>query len=258
FRAKVIDEASLRCVQLNRIYRQKDKEFIDLLGKIRLNECRQEDIDFLNERVGLADDSGYITLTTTNRDAESMNRSCLQELDSREYQYQAQVTGDFKSSLHPTEMTLSLKRGAKVILLNNDKDKRWVNGTIAEIAELTDDSIRIEVGNEIHILERFVWEKIKYAFDDDTREIKEEVAGEFKQYPLRLAWAITIHKSQGQTFEKVIIDIGWGAFSPGQVYVALSRCVSLEGVVLKRPISMRDVITDDEMRNFQAINSFDI
>lgn len=254
FNAKVIREIDLKYVQLNRIYRQKDKRFIDLLGRIRINECTVEDIDVLNERVdtdGVSDNS--ITLTTTNRDAENINKSFLRKINSKEYQYAASVTKKFPSSFYPTEMVLCLKKGARVILLNNDKEKRWVNGTIAEVKELTNQSVKIIVDGETYILEKFVWEKIRYTFDDLAQEIKEEVVGSFSQYPLKLAWAITIHKSQGQTFEKVIIDIGRGAFSPGQLYVALSRCRRLEGVILKRPLNMRDVIIDDRLHSFQTM-----
>jgi ATP-dependent DNA helicase PIF1 len=253
FKAKVMEEINLKYFQLNRIYRQKDKQFIDLLGKIRLNECSHDDLDVLNERVGHSTDKGHITLTTTNRDAERMNIRYLNQIDSPQYNYQALVKGDFKQNICPTETCLTLKKGARVMMLNNDKDKRWVNGTIAEIAALSKDAVRVEINGQVHLLERFVWQKIRYTFDDKTRQIDEEVVGEFKQYPLKLAWAITIHKSQGQTFDKVVVDIGSGAFSPGQIYVALSRCKSLRGVVLKKPIRMSDVIVDDQMRYFQEI-----
>ncbi|MFH1504387.1 MAG: AAA family ATPase [Candidatus Omnitrophota bacterium] len=254
FNANVIDEINLKYVQLNRIYRQKDKQFIELLGRIRINECSAEDISLLNKRVrAVSADDNYITLTTTNNDAENINKSFLKTINSKEYRYTAVITKKFAPNSYPTEMALCLKKGARVILLNNDKEKRWVNGTIAEIRELTDESIRIFVNGETYILEKFVWEKIRYTFDEDAQEIKEESAGSFKQYPIKLAWAITIHKSQGQTFEKVVIDIGRGAFSPGQLYVALSRCRSLSGVVLKRPLKMSDVIVDNSLHSFQAI-----
>ena len=135
-------------------------------------------------------------------------------------------------------------------MLNNDKEKRWVNGTLAEIAGVTDDLVKIRIEDEVYILEKFTWEKIRYTFDDLTQEIKQEVDGSFTQYPLKLAWAITIHKSQGQTFEKVIIDIGHGAFSPGQLYVALSRCRSLEGITLDKPLSLSDIIIDENVYSF--------
>ncbi|MBU1121453.1 MAG: AAA family ATPase [Candidatus Omnitrophota bacterium] len=254
FNAKVMSAINLKCIQLNRIYRQKDNQFIELLGRIRINECTDEDIDVLNERVGIVGvDDEYTTLTTTNNDAENINKSFLKKIKSKEYQYAASVTKNFTSSSCPTEMILCLKKGARVILLNNDKEKRWVNGTIAQIRGITNDSVKISVNGQTYILEKFVWEKIRYTFDESDQEIKEEVIGSFKQYPIKLAWAITIHKSQGQTFEKVVIDIGRGAFSPGQLYVALSRCRSLNGVILKRPLKMSDVIIDDNLHSFQSM-----
>ncbi|MBU2043924.1 MAG: AAA family ATPase [Candidatus Omnitrophica bacterium] len=251
FNAKVINQIKLHRIQLDRIYRQTDKKFIDLLGRIRLNECGLEDIAMLNERVDAGNvKNRCIVLTTTNKNAERINKSFLEKIDSKQYQYTAAVTENYKSSLYPTEASLSLKKGARVILLNNDKEKRWVNGTLAEIAGVTDDSVRIRIEDEVYILEKFTWEKIRYTFDDLTQEIKQEVDGSFRQYPLKLAWAITIHKSQGQTFEKVIIDIGHGAFSPGQLYVALSRCRSLEGITLDKPLSLSDIIIDENVYSF--------
>ena len=251
FSANVIKEIKLHRIQLNRIFRQTDKKFIDLLGRIRLNECSSRDITMLNKRVAANNiKDECIILTTTNRNAERINKSFLEKIDSKQYQYLAAITENYKSSLYPTEAILSLKKGARVILLNNDKEKRWVNGTLAEIAEVTNNSVKIRIENEVYTLERFTWEKIRYAFDDFTQEIKQEVDGSFKQYPVKLAWAITIHKSQGQTFEKVIIDIGHGAFSPGQLYVALSRCRSLEGITLDKPLSIDDIIIDENVYSF--------
>jgi len=251
FNAKVIDQIKLHRIALNRIYRQTDKEFIDLLGRIRLNKCNSQDISMLNARVNagnIKDDC--VTLTTTNKDAEKINNRFLEKIDSKQYYYPAAITDKYKSSMYPTEALLSLKKGARVILLNNDKEKRWVNGTLAEVAAVTKDSVKIRIEDEVYVLERFTWEKIHYTFDDFTQEIKQEVDGSFKQYPLKLAWAITIHKSQGQTFEKIIIDIGHGAFSPGQLYVALSRCRSLEGITLDKPLSLDDIIIDENVYKF--------
>ena len=251
FNAKVIDQIKLHRITLNRIYRQTDEEFIDLLGRIRLNKCNSEDISMLNARANagnIKDDC--VTLTTTNKDAEKINNSFLEKIDSKQYYYPATITDKYKSSMYPTEALLSLKKGARVILLNNDKEKRWVNGTLATVAAVTKESVKIRIEDEVYVLERFTWEKIRYTFDDFTQEIKQETDGSFRQYPLKLAWAITIHKSQGQTFEKVIIDIGHGAFSPGQLYVALSRCRSLEGITLDKPLSLDDVIIDKNVYSF--------
>ena len=253
FNANVINQIKLHRIQLNRIYRQTDKKFIDLLGRIRLNECSSEDITTLNRRVNVRTvKNECIILTTTNKNAERINKSFLEKINSKQYQYTAAITENYKPSLYPTEASLSLKKGARVILLNNDKEKRWVNGTLAEIAGVTDNSVKISIEGEIYNLEKFTWEKIRYTFDDFTQEIKQEVDGSFTQYPLKLAWAITIHKSQGQTFEKVIIDIGHGAFSPGQLYVALSRCRSLKGITLDKPLSLNDIIIDENVYSFSG------
>jgi len=251
FNANVIDDIELKRIQLNKIYRQADKKFIDLLGRIRLNKCTTKDIEILNERVTTESiENEYTTLTTTNRDAEKINRTFLNQIDSKQYRYTAKATKNYNPKLYPTEESLTLKAGARVILLNNDKEKRWVNGTIAEIAEVTESSVKVRIEGEIYLLEQFTWEKIRYTFDDSTQEIIQEIDGSFKQYPLKLAWAITIHKSQGQTFEKVIIDIGHGAFSPGQLYVALSRCQSLEGIALTKPLRLSDIIIDEKVCAF--------
>ncbi|MCF7908270.1 MAG: AAA family ATPase [Candidatus Omnitrophica bacterium] len=251
FNANVINQIELHRIQLDRIYRQTDKKFVDLLGRIRLNKCSLKDIDSLNKRVNAGNiKNGAITLTTTNKNAEKINKSFLDEIDSKQYQYTAEVSENYKSNLYPTEEVLFLKKGARVILLNNDKEKRWVNGTLAEIAELTGDLVRVSIEGRVYVLEKFTWEKIRYIFDDSTQGIKQEIDGSFRQYPLKLAWAITIHKSQGQTFEKVIIDIGHGAFSPGQLYVALSRCRSLEGITLDKPLSLSDIIIDENVHSF--------
>jgi len=253
FNANVINQIELHRIQLNRIYRQTDKKFIELLGRIRLNKCSFEDITILNKKVNTRDTkNGYITLTTTNKDAERINKSFLEKIDSKQYQYTASVTENYKPSLYPTEASLFLKKGARVILLNNDKEKRWVNGTIAEVAGIRRDSVKICIEGEVYILEKFTWEKIRYTFDDFTQEIKQKIDGSFTQYPLKLAWAITIHKSQGQTFEKVVIDIGRGAFSPGQLYVALSRCRSIEGIILNKPLSLNDIIIDENVFDFSG------
>ncbi len=253
FNANVMDQIELHRISLNRTYRQTDKKFIDLLGRIRRNKSSDKDIAILNKRVNNSNvQKEYITLTTTNKDAERINKSFLEKIDSKQYQYSALVSENYNPSLHPTELTLFLKAGARVILLNNDKEKRWVNGTIAEVAEISNSSVKIRIENQVHILEKFTWEKIKYIFDDFTQSIEQEVDGSFTQYPLKLAWAITIHKSQGQTFENVTIDIGRGAFSSGQLYVALSRCRSLEGISLSKPLSLRDVIIDENVCAFSS------
>ena len=252
FSADVFKNIKLNCIELTKIYRQSDKDFIGLLEKIRNKELLSQDLNILNSRLidkAMRDD--VITLTTTNELAAKMNEKHLKMLDGLEYSYQAEVSDKFEDSFFPTEFDLTLKAGAQVMLIRNDPEKRWVNGTIAQVEELGDDIVKISIGSNIYELSKQVWSRIVYKYDGKNNTIIEEVAGTFQQYPLRLAWAITIHKSQGKTFDNVIIDLGWGAFAHGQVYVALSRCSSLKGVVLKRPVRLSDIIFDQDVYKFR-------
>ena len=172
----------------------------------------------------------YVILTPTNAAASRINLAYLDALPGTPQAYEASVAGEFSQTAHPTDQTLVLKPGAKVILLRNDPDRRWVNGSIARISRLTEKRVWIEIGGSEHEIEPASWESRRYAFDQAENKIVETVAGSFKQFPLRLAWALTIHKSQGLTLDKVYIDLGRGTFAHGQTYVALSRCRTLEGL----------------------------
>jgi ATP-dependent exoDNAse (exonuclease V) alpha subunit len=165
-------------------------------------------------------------------------------LPSEERTYEAGITGEFGESAHPTDATLLLKPGAKVIMLRNDPDKRWVNGTIARIAKLDAKRIWIEVDGKTYELEPVSWESRRYAYDQAAEKIVENITGTFRQFPVRLAWALTIHKSQGLTLDKVYIDLGRGTFAHGQTYVALSRCRTLDGLALARPLRPSDIMFD--------------
>ncbi|MFH1837265.1 MAG: DEAD/DEAH box helicase [Candidatus Omnitrophota bacterium] len=253
FSANVFKEIGLKTINLNKIYRQKDKKFIDLLNKIREKKCNTEDLNSLNERVEKnikGDAEGIITLATTNRGANKINEKHLTEIPHEEYRYCAEIKEEFEEKAYPTEGCITLKKNAQIILLRNDPKKRWVNGTICEIIELTDEFIRADIDGRICDIPKMTWEKIKYRYNKEKDSIEEEVVGSFTQYPVKLAWAITIHKSQGQTFDNVIIDIGEGAFTHGQTYVALSRCTTLEGIRLKKPITHDDIIFDDDIYDF--------
>ncbi|MBI4845146.1 MAG: AAA family ATPase [Candidatus Omnitrophica bacterium] len=252
FSADVFRNIKLNCIELTRIYRQSDKDFIGLLEKIRNKKLLSQDLDILNSRLTdkvMCDDA--ITLTTTNELAARMNEKHLEMLDGLEYSYQAEVSDEFEESFFPTEFDLKLKAGAQVMLIRNDPEKRWVNGTIALVEELGSNSIKIAIGANIYELFKQEWSRIVYKYDAKNNAIIEEVVGTFQQFPLRLAWAITIHKSQGKTFDNVVIDLGWGAFAHGQVYVALSRCSSLKGIVLKRPVRLSDIIFDQDVYKFR-------
>lgn len=244
-------------VSLQKIYRQNDRLFIDLLNRVRNAEVQPADLALLNERYTEDFDQeqhkGYITLTTHNSKAESINLDALEALPTELHTFEGRITGDFSDKNLPNEMTLSLKEGAQVMFLKNDTEKvrRFYNGKIGVIRNI--DKKRIVVGfegedTELEVEEE-TWRNIRYHFNVQTRRIEEEEIGTFTQYPIRLAWAITIHKSQGLTFQKAVIDAG-DAFAAGQVYVALSRCVSLEGMVLRSRIGAGAIYTDAEVMAF--------
>ncbi|MFH1062282.1 MAG: DEAD/DEAH box helicase [Candidatus Omnitrophota bacterium] len=253
FNAAVFLELNLHYIELHKIYRQSDKKFIDLLDRVRSKDVNQQDIELLNQRfISLPKQLAHIiTLTTTNKIAAQVNEYHLNKLNSNEYQFEAEISEQFDESFFPTEYNLKLKKGAQVMMIMNDPQQRWVNGTIAEIEELDHDLIKVRIENQVHEVKRTTWHKIEYKFDKENKHILEDITGTFMQYPLRLAWAITIHKSQGKTFDNVIIDLGYGAFAHGQVYVALSRCVSFEGIILKRPIRADDIIFDQKVYEFR-------
>ena len=254
FSAKVFHDSSLKHIELTRIYRQKDKKFIELLTRLRNKEHTDHDLRLLNGRHRKnIPQSGNTTviLTTTNSIAGAVNEDRLAELPGKEYSYEGDISGDIQESAYPTNASLHLKKGAQVILIKNDPDKQWVNGTIARIASLSHTVIKVEIDGQICEVKRVKWQKIEYSYNEDDDKIEEDVVGAFEQYPIKLAWAITIHKSQGQTFDKIIVDLGRGAFTHGQVYVALSRCSSLEGITLKRPVIHSDIIFDKQIYEFQ-------
>lgn len=226
-------------IELEKIYRQADEVFISLLNNLRNNSVTEQDMvllkSYYRENFVPDLDDKYITLTTHNQKADLMNRSSLEALNAPSWFYKAEVEDEFTESSYPAEHVLELKVGAQVMFIKNDPtpEKRYFNGKIATVTDLQKDSITVQTEgvNEKIILEKYTWKNIRYTTDKVTNEIKEEVIGKFTQYPVKLAWAITIHKSQGLTFDRAIIDIG-GAFAPGQIYVALSRLRSLEGLIL--------------------------
>jgi ATP-dependent DNA helicase PIF1 len=253
FSAKVLQLNGMKYFELTKIYRQKDENFIALLNKIRVKNLKESDLENLNKRVNtsIKHENGIITLNTTNSDANTINEDCLSKIPHKEFKYNAEIWGKFDEKSYPAEVCIRLKKNAQVMLIKNDRDKRWVNGTIAEIIDLSIKCIKVKIGNNIYDVPKVSWDKIEYVFNHEKDKIEEKVIGSFKQYPIKLAWAITIHKSQGQTFRNVIIDMGFGAFTHGQTYVALSRCTSLEGLFLKRPIIASDIIFDNRIYQFQ-------
>jgi ATP-dependent DNA helicase PIF1 len=248
-------------VELTHVFRQRDEALLAVLNKVREGDVAEDDLELLNTRVHpirtLAEGEPYVILTPTNAAAGRINMAYLNALPGAPHPYAAKTTGEFNQAAQPTEGTLMLKPGAKVMLLRNDPDKRWVNGTIARVARLEEKRVWVEVDGEEHEVEQVSWESRRYAFDKDAEKIVETVAGTFTQFPLRLAWALTIHKSQGLTLDKVYIDLGGGTFAHGQAYVALSRCRTLEGLALKRPLRPSDILFDraamDYRRTFEAL-----
>lgn len=235
-------------LELTEVFRQRDEALLSVLNRIRSGDVTQDDLDVLNARVGpvrtLREGEPYVMLTPTNAAAQRINVAYLEALPGEARRYDAEVTGEFSAAAHPTDSTLLLKPRAKVIFLRNDADKRWVNGTIARVTRLDDEQVWVEIGGEEHAVEPATWESRRYAFDAKAEKIVESVTGAFKQFPLRLAWALTIHKSQGLTLDRVYVDFGRGAFAHGQAYVALSRCRSLDALALARPLRPHDILFD--------------
>jgi ATP-dependent exoDNAse (exonuclease V) alpha subunit len=255
FSANVFNHCSIRSIELSTMYRQKDRSFMELLNRIRNKEHAKSDLDRLNERVdkgaALPKKDATLILTTTNRLANTINQERLSKLPGREIVFEAMASGKFEESAYPTGASLKLKKGAQVMLIKNDPNKKWVNGTLAKVVALSDDSIVVDINGTICDVPVVKWNKIEYTYNEDEDKIEDEIVGSFAQYPIKLAWAITIHKSQGQTFDKVIIDLGYGAFTHGQLYVALSRCTRLDGIRFKRPVAHSDIIFDRRIYDFK-------
>ncbi|GEM_PF-929989 len=252
FSAKVFDELGMKIVELTKVYRQKQQAFVELLNSIRNNQIGINDIQRINQRYQPQFESNlneyYITLTTTNKIAAQINAAHLERLTTRQHHFEGEIQGKFDKGTFPTDLRLSLKEGAQVMFVKNDSDGRWVNGTLGRIKKIQKDQIRVETADKnTYTVKPVKWEIANYQFDEKTHKLTTEVIGSFKQYPLRLAWGMTIHKSQGKQFDKVIIDLGWGTFAHGQLYVALSRCKTLEGLVLKTKVRPKDVIVDQRV-----------
>lgn len=264
FSSRALARTELVTIELQHIYRQSDVDFIRLLNRVRTHRLDSETVRELNRRYlpefNPKEDDGYITLTTHNRHADILNSKRLNELNTKEFRFAAEISGDFPEHSSPAPADLRLKKGAQVMFVRNDPgaEKRYYNGKIGRVSEITATSITVicpDDEQEIAV-QPIVWENIKYTLNQENGEIEEEVVGKFEQYPLKTAWAITIHKSQGLTFEKAIID-AQAAFAHGQVYVALSRCKTFEGLVLSSPISDSGVATDTAVLGFdeQARNT---
>lgn len=259
FESVALKNAGYQTVELSTVYRQTDRSFVDILNKIRIGEIDSKTLSEINKRSNQVLSSqapeGYIRLTTHNRLADTINQSHLDKISQPIFSYDAIVEGTFPESAFPAEKTLNLKEGAQVMFIKNDagEQRRFYNGMIGKIVSISENKILVKPlnGDETINVEMAEWENTQYSLDEETKTIKQETIGTFKQFPLHLAWAITIHKSQGLTFDKAIIDTNQ-AFAPGQTYVALSRCRSLEGLILQRPISLNSIIIDRNVNDFTS------
>lgn len=255
FSSKALAETDYKTIELKKVYRQSDSKFLDLLNRIRSNQVDKVVLDALNSRYipnfQPPKDSNYIRLTTHNRQADIINEHNLEALPGMPKTYAAKVDGNFPESLYPAEQMLTLKPGTQVMFIKNSPEQGFYNGMIGEVVSLGDKEVTVKSkdnGQDIKVTP-MEWTNSRYTLNDETREITETVEGRFIQYPLRLAWAITIHKSQGLTFEHAIIDAS-RSFAHGQTYVALSRCKTLEGLVLSAPIHEKAIINDDTVNDF--------
>ncbi len=265
YKADVIKRMRLVKIEFQKVYRQEDEDFLRILENVRLNKTTPENLMHLNERVcqPTKEDGMVITLASLNRTADTINQQRLAEIEAEEYTYEGTVTGKFEEKRFPVDLTLKLKVGAQVMFTRNDQQKRWVNGTIGTVTKLAKDEIQVTTDDgNTYVVPNCSWESYSYEYDREARKMKKEQTGTFTQYPLRLAWAITVHKSQGMTFDKMYLDLSRGMFAAGQLYVALSRVRSLQGLFLSRPIIPQYAHTSREVLAYangyndeQVINS---
>lgn len=250
---------NMRYINLSKVYRQTDRSFIRLLDEIRMGDIDYDSLTALNENVDPDfDQEGYIYLSPRNATMQRINQQKLAELPNEERTYLPTITGEYNPNNMPTDPVLRIKVGAQVIFVKNDPDKEYVNGSLGIVTDLDTNLIRIRLNHDDKevTIGRATWDMIRYRLDPEAEaQIKPEVVGTLEAFPVKLAWAMSIHKSQGQTFEKVILDMEGGAFEFGQTYVALSRCTTLEGIVLKKPLRQRDIMVDQRVVDFY-INHF--
>lgn len=256
FSARVFNEIELVSIELTKVYRQTDKVFVNVLDHIRTNTAGAADLQLLNTRYNTQikenESDMYITLATRRDTVDFINEKKLAELPGDSTIFTGEIKGEFPENSLPTQMELEVKPGAQIIFIKNDYERRWVNGTIGTIAGIDEDEtlyVITEDGKEVDV-KKDSWRNIRYRYNDKEKKIEEEELGVFIQYPIRLAWAITIHKSQGLTFSRVVVDFTGGVFAGGQAYVALSRCTSLDGIQLKKQITRGDIFVRPEIVSF--------
>jgi tetratricopeptide (TPR) repeat protein len=255
FSAQVFQRIPLIQIELRKVYRQSDPVFVDILDKIRVKNASSQQLATINQRLNpgfqTPVDELFITLATRRDTVDYINEQKLNELDGEEVVFEGAIQGEFSESSLPTLKKLILKENAQVLFVKNDIERRWYNGSLGIVDSFDDSGIYVRLEDDsIHLVTKEKWENLRYKFDEANNRIIAEEIGSFHQYPLRLAWAVTVHKSQGLTFDKVVIDFTGGAFAGGQLYVALSRCRSLEGMVLKTPVRQSDIIVKREVELF--------
>ncbi|MDA0208297.1 MAG: DEAD/DEAH box helicase [bacterium] len=258
FSAHVLEHAELQTIELKHVYRQTDDRFLDLLRHVRARTINNDHVAVFNERVDSKVEAlDHIHVTTTNKAADDRNRISLDRLSGKAWVFDGDLSGSFGKRTLPAPAILTLKEGARVMMTNNDGQKRWVNGSIGVVKRIKKElggtvSIEVKIGEKTETVKRHSWEKNEYFFDEEEGGMNATSVGSFTQFPLTLAWAVTIHKSQGKTFDKVVIDMGRGAFAHGQFYVALSRARTLDGIILRQPFRTSDIILDQHVANFFA------
>lgn len=257
FDAHVLKETPPVCIELQKIYRQKDLQFISLLNRVRNNEVTTTDLEWINKRFNPdfkpSESEKYITLSSHNYIADNINEEELKKLPDKEFKFEAVIEGEFSERAYPADVTLKLKKGAQIMFIKNDKGefRRYYNGKIGTVKDISEDGILVAFPDEFEDLEleSEEWQNIRYKLNEEKKKVEEEVIGVFRQYPVKLAWAITIHKSQGLTFERAIVDAG-SSFTAGQVYVALSRLTNVEGLVLRSRIHQSSISCDNDVLRF--------
>lgn len=255
YKSNAIKQMRLVKIEFVKPYRQDDEIFLNILENVRFNKVTPENIVLLNKRIAnpSKEDGAIITLAPINKKAEEINLHHLEEIESEEFKYEGTIVGRFDEKRFPVERNLRLKIGAQVMFTRNDQFKRWANGTLGTVSKLTKDEICVTLNNgETYVVPCCTWDSYSYEYNKEERKIKKELMGTFCQYPLKLAWAITIHKSQGMTFDKLYLDLSWGMFAAGQLYVALSRVRSLNGLFLSKSIMPQYAHTSREILSFAS------
>lgn len=256
YKADAIKRIRLVKIEFEKVYRQnEDKQFLHILENVRMNKLTPEDVMHLNQHIGRpqGDENMVITLTSLNKTADNINRQRLADIDAEEYCYEGAIVGKFEEKKLPVELNLRLKVGAQVMFTRNDPQRRWANGTLAKVVKLMKDEIHVALDNgDVHAVPCVSWDSVSYEYDSKLRKLKKEVTGTFTQYPLKLAWAITVHKSQGMTFDRMSLDLSRGLFAAGQLYVALSRVRSLDGLYLSKKIIPQYAHTNREIITYAS------